>query len=492
MKMMKKLFAIALVAAIVLSLGVTAMAQTVGTAADGKGSITVQNAAKGQTYKVFKLFDATVGNGGIAYTGTIPDPLKDYFTEDSAGDSLKATGKSDEEIAAAVQAWGAKATGAVAEAKSDGSVLTFQGLDYGYYAVTSDQGAVVTVDSTTPNATIYDKNTTTVVVDSKATDKQSYSIGDTITYTATFSTANFLGEGVNSKQVTKYVISDTLPEFLSDVTVTSITVGGTAIATQSFDTNKQITIPWVNANGDSLYANGAKLVITYTAKLTKVVNVNGANINTITIQPYVKTTTGDEPWSENWSKDKEITTYAAALKKVDAKTKESLTGAQFTVKGLTVTGSNGVYTVVSYNPAANAAESAALDTDANGMLYIIGLANDVELTVTESKAPAGYNKLTAPFTLKPQVLEKTIYAESGTINYDAKDNVVSSSSTSTTTRTVERNLSELNAAAAVVDNNKGTELPSTGGIGTKIFYGVGAVLVIGAGVVLMGRKRAAD
>ena len=38
-------------------------------------------------------------------------------------------------------------------------------------------------------------------------------------------------------------------------------------------------------------------------------------------------------------------------------------------------------------------------------------------------------------------------------------------------------------------NNEGTVLPSTGGIGTTIFYIVGAILVIGAGVVLVTRRR---
>ena len=42
---------------------------------------------------------------------------------------------------------------------------------------------------------------------------------------------------------------------------------------------------------------------------------------------------------------------------------------------------------------------------------------------------------------------------------------------------------------ATVTNNSGEELPSTGGIGTTIFYIIGAILVIGAGVVLVTRRR---
>ena len=40
-----------------------------------------------------------------------------------------------------------------------------------------------------------------------------------------------------------------------------------------------------------------------------------------------------------------------------------------------------------------------------------------------------------------------------------------------------------------VENNTGSELPSTGGIGTTLFYVIGAILVIGAGVVLVTRRR---
>ena len=45
------------------------------------------------------------------------------------------------------------------------------------------------------------------------------------------------------------------------------------------------------------------------------------------------------------------------------------------------------------------------------------------------------------------------------------------------------------ATAVVVLNKAGTELPSTGGMGTTVFYVLGAVLVVGAGVLLVTKKR---
>ncbi len=493
MKHVKKIMALVFAVVLIIAMAVPAMAQTVGTAAAGTGSITINNAAKGETYGVVKLFDATVGaDGAISYTGTIPTELSAYFDQDTVGTITMKAGADEDALLAAVQAWAEDQTASVSEV-SDGTVLTFAGLSYGYYAIKSSQGGVITIDSTNPNANVYDKNSKTLTA-AKTVDGTSYSIGDTITYTATFNTVNWLGEGANAKQVIRYEISDTLPEFLTDVTVTGITVGGTAITTQQF-ANKTITIPWATEDPGSdpktytsIYDNGAVLVITYTAKLTDVTNINADDTNTVKIQPVTWNGTSEEkPWDDSWEKDAVIKTYAAALKKTDGT--NPLAGAQFTIKGLTVTGTAGEYTVVSYNPADDAAESAVLDTNADGKLYIIGLAEGVNLTVTEYKAPDGYNKLTAPTTLTPQILTEAVYKESGTVKYDAKGNVIASEATATTTKTVTKNLTDLDEHAVEVVNNKGTELPSTGGMGRTIFYIIGAILVVGAGVILVTRRR---
>ena len=115
----------------------------------GKGSITIQNAAKGETYKLYRLFDATVsatvqGNGSansIAYTGSIPEELKNYFEADENG-YITATEAAwtpnndikemSPELQKALETWTESAT-AVAVAESDGSQLKFINLEFFYY-----------------------------------------------------------------------------------------------------------------------------------------------------------------------------------------------------------------------------------------------------------------------------------------------------------------------------------------------------------------------
>lgn len=528
MKRTKKLASIILAMVMTLAMSATVFAQTqplTPTDSDN-ASITINNPAKGETYSVYKLFDATVNeNGEIAYqcTDNIPSEVAAFFSKDNShnvipADSIlvkdennKVTGtQMTTELKVALETWAKSAT-AVSTAESDGSTLTFTGLPYGYYVVTTthqsdaeegeDAKSAITVTSTQPNASVYDKNVNEPSV-TKMVENKSYSIGDTVKYTATFDTTNYIkqdnAEDKDSKQVVEYLIKDTLPEYLSDVTVTEITIGGVKYPangeTPQFYGNKEIKIPWATKEADgsytSNYTQGAQIVIKYEAVLTSTTNINAADTNTISIRPFVDNGNpkGPEPWDEEWKDTAEIKTYAAAIKKVD-QDGNPLAGAVFTIAGLTVKKvEDGVYKVVSYDPESNT-ESAEMSTDDQGKLYIVGLAKDVTLTVTEFKAPDGYNKLTETKTLTPQVLTTTIYETSGEKHYDKDGNLVSQSSTETTTKTVEKNLSDLDVGALKIENNKGTLLPSTGGIGTTIFYVVGGILVVGAAILLVTKKR---
>ena len=508
MKKMKKIFALLIAMIMVLGMSTMVFAQDIGgTQADGKGQIKISNAAKGETYTIYKLFDATLGeNGEVAYKGSIPSELATYFEETSTGSgyvkataaAVTATNMSDG-LKAALKTWANAQSANAGTAVSDGTTLNFNNLDYGYYVVTTTQGEqLVSVDTTMPTVSIIDKNTTTPTAGKKVDgqDTATASIGDTVTFTATFDTTNYIGE----EQVKSYTISDTLPPFLGSVAITEVKIVQSAddkttypdvdlSSTYTNFTNKQIIIPWVDNNNSSLYKNGSVINITYTAVVTSTVNINGANTNKVTLTPN-KDKEGKDPFKTPYSDTAVVNTYGAALKKVDDQG-NPLKGAEFTVAGLVVeavTGEPGVYRVVSYNPESTT-PSAVMTVNDDGKLYIIGLASDVTLKVTESKAPDGYNKLTKTTDLTAQVLTKTIYETSGTRYYDADGNLYAQEETGTTATTVTKNYTDLDASAVSIVNEKGVELPSTGGIGTTIFYIIGAILVIGAGVVLVTRRR---
>ena len=89
-----------------------------------------------------------------------------------------------EGLRAALKEWVKTATESV-YAVSDGSALNFKGLDYGYYVVTTTQGEqAISVDSTMPDVTIVDKNSSTPSNLEKKVDNGNVNIGDTVTYTA--------------------------------------------------------------------------------------------------------------------------------------------------------------------------------------------------------------------------------------------------------------------------------------------------------------------
>ena len=498
-KMKKKIFSILLIAIMVLASVGTAFAQEKDSEQGGQGTITIENASKGETYGVVKVFGASSISAPdkIAYhtDGEIPEPLKAFFDKDSAGNVTKKAGVDDTELIEAVQAWAKDQTPVVSEV-SDGSALTFTNLEYGYYAITSTQGAVVTLNSTIPSVNVKDKNTTDIDV-SKSVDEPDVSIGDTATYTVVGDTTNYIEEDGVSQQVKSYTIKDTLPEFLKDVTITSVRIldkdGTTEVAdlTATYEgafPSEGIVIPWVGEdNTTNLYKNGVKIEVVYTAVVTDKATVDGTtgNINKVTLQPN-KDKDGKDPFKEKKEDEEKIFTYAAALQKVD-QDKKPLAGAEFKVTGLQATKlEDGVYRCD--NDACEAGKETTLVCDSEGQLVILGLTTRNTLTATETKAPEGYNLLTETVTITPVATGSEIVKTSQTIYYDADGNVTDEE-TSTSYEKETYNVDLLKTAIVVV-NQKGVEMPETGGMGTTILYIIGAALVLGAGAVLVTRRKA--
>ena len=492
---MKKLLSILLALVMILSLATTAFAQTVDSENGGSAKITIENASKGETYELFKLFGATINEDAdsIAYTGTVPTELATYFVADangyiSATNAAKKAGTdgtlSDNELSEAavdaLKAWADAQTTPTASAISEGGALEFTNLEYGYYVVTTTQnnGLAITVDSTKPNATIYDKNTTVPKELTKDVAPENVYIGETVTYTVKFKTANYSG----TKKIISYTIGDTLPDFLSNENVTGITVDGTAIATQQFNSNNKIVLNWVGDDGNHLYANGAEVVITYTAVVTDSAAIDGeGNTNKVTVTWECEGTEQDPGKLEDTAT---IYTYALALKKVDQKGNPLADATfQFPFYVKETPAADGAYIY------AGTAEGDGLIntiiTPDDGLIIVKGLKSGEKVTITETAAPAGYNKLTKPVEVTPTKTGST--TTNVTVYLDENGNV-----TETATNTIVNVISDKIAAkVVVVVNMTGTELPETGGMGTTLIYTLGAILAVGSLILLVVKKRMA-
>lgn len=519
MKTMKKFVSLALALMMALALMAPAFAEENDGGTTKTGSITISNAVKGETYKLVKLFDATFNEDktAYAYTGTIPEALETYFVKDANG-NIEATNAAKGEdgtlssaAVSAIKDWAAKQTGT--EKTADGNELVFDNLTYGYYVVVSRStndnedsdipGGAVSVTTTNPNPTIVDKNDGKPHFpdgEGKKVDKKVVEVGETVTYTVSYITVNWIGKGDAAKQVISYTVADTLPDFLSNVQVTKITISGQEISAQQFDENKQIKIDWAEKGSlectdthehtDACYAwtskydNGAKLEITYTATVNeKVLNSDAADAehkNTVTVTP----TTTDGAGEPNTDDE---TVYTAIInidkyaenKENKEDTSKKLAGAKFVLKNNegkfytwveAVTDDDGKVTTpahvewVDTQDKATEANKGIVVTDDTGVAAFKGLKPGT-YTLVEIEAPAGYNKLDKDVTVEIKVT-------------DENDQPVET----------QANITQPSAVA----NSTGALLPSTGGIGTTIFYVVGGVLVVGAAILLMTRKRVRD
>lgn len=515
MKKTRRMLAFVLALVLCLAMGITAFA-------DGTdGSVKIENATVGVTYKAYKVFDATYDGDNIAYTvdqtlftalgGTVGTDLKAgpftiSGTKDAAGNfNVKLTSESTPatEIAAWISNNLSKFTevpatsGLDSNKKATANTVVFGNLAYGYYYVTSGLGSVVTIDNSKKDVVVKDKNPQeptlpvkviteedAVIVDSDQSsleaDKNDAAVGTTESFEVTYKATNYVtqGEGTNvsTKKVTKFYIDDQPTNMTIDPSTVSVTVGSTSVisngavvdiaghpATVSVATGDagklEITIDWVDANGNSIYAAkdgeaDIEVTLTYDAVILADAATENAE-NTVN----VKYDRDGEPDCELGEDKTETDTYKFRLDKTDGTT--GLTGAKFEltlgttkVQFIDVNGDGSVYRVAA---AGESGATTTIDLKEHSSTEIRGLDKKI-YSLTEIEAPKGYNRLTTD----TPVAENALTVADETIADNTKVEVI---------------------------NEQGSVLPSTGGIGTTIFYVVGAVLVIGAGVVLIARRR---
>lgn len=464
MKMMKKLAALGLAIALTLGMAITALAYDVPTGQGGSKTIKITNASKGETYAIYKLFDATVGGGHIAYTSTtaISEQVADenelpFYTDDKLNVIFREGYNTDSVLSKKAQEWIAKNGTEITQTTNDDGAasIDFSGLKDGYYYVTTTQGTAISVDSTTENTvTIVDKNSTnpTPGPNPKTVAESNKTIGEKVEYTINFTTTNY---NENNTKIYNYKIVDTSTDVKIDKDTVNVTVDGkdptVAPTIEYADNVLTVTIPWTQdgtANGNHLYKKGVPVQIKYTAEILALDADNSVKFN----------------WNDSnefGNGQVTVNNFDFNLNKVADDRTTALSGAEFTLaKSDSTTPISFVEKTVGdvkKYVVANSNDSNKSTTIVAGAVNIDGLGAGT-YTLTETKAPAGYNLLTAPLTITID--------ENGNVTFEGKTG---------------KDISVINYA--------GSTLPSTGGIGTTIFYVTGGLLVIVAVVLLVTKKR---
>ena len=227
---MKKFLSILMVVTMLLSLGVTAFA------AENTGSITITNATIGNSYSLYKIFDATYSTDAsgnteaVSYSittdnqffsymfGTDGKTENTYFAYDAVTDAV--TRKADTQnsdiigyLTDMVRSEENNFTAVKTETAANETVV-FDNLPYGYYLIDKGNSAAVTIDSNTPDVQVIDKNQIPGTDFSKKIwdeDSQQWvtnssaNIGDLVNFQVQFDATNYDGE----KQIKYYTIADT-------------------------------------------------------------------------------------------------------------------------------------------------------------------------------------------------------------------------------------------------------------------------------------------
>lgn len=470
---MKKTMSVLLALVLLLALSVPAMAA-------GEGTITINKAVVGQTYTIYRILELESYNlttNAYSYKATTDweDFIKSADIKDkyvSVNDEGYVTWKDGADAAAFAKLARAYAAdnsiGNQGSKKAETTTVTFNNLELGYYLVDSTLGTLCSLDTTNPTVTIEEKNAKpsnvkTVEEDSTGAygSTNDADIGQTVNFKSTI-TAQAGAEN--------YVFHDKMSGGLTYTGVTGVTLKrGVAeattvdpadyeIKTEGLTDDCTFEIVFKQTFCDTLEAND-KIEISYTATVNEnaVVGGNG-NPN----ESHLSYGDQNHPTS---TPDSTTTTYTWEIDVLKYTTKDdnevTLAGAVFTLSR-DETGTDLIKLVKVADNVYRVAKTGETDitqitTDATGAFTIKGLDSDTYY-LTEIAQPAGYNKLADPI--------KVVINDHGKVNYN-----------NDYTGTVR------------VENKTGAELPSTGGVGTTVFYVVGGLMVLLAVVLLVTRKK---
>lgn len=493
MKHMKRFVALFAALALVLAMAVPAFAES-GTGATATGSITISNAIPGTEYKAYKMFELSYnpeeGTRPAAYTYKVVSDWANFFKTGATGASyipVDATtgyaGKPTFETNSTKAADFAKAAleyarkqnitatkDETADSATEGATtvtVTMSGLELGYYLVDTNAGALCSLGTTDYTARIEEKNEVPSVDKKTKVDNEDWAdenyqqIGKVVEFKTTIHA---------KKGAQKYVLHDTMTDGLTFKGSVQVKVGNA-------DLNAGTDYTFTTETGDNCAFHVA-LTDNYCNSITNDKDIEvyySATVNKNAVKSNVETNETWLDYGEGHETTKDSTKtkiYQFDLVKYTkvGDTKHLLDGAEFKLyeDSNKTTEVKFIYdkNTKTYRVADSSETSSANATIKveDGKVTLTGLKKKTYY-LEETQEPQGYNKLNE--------LQTVNLGENG---FEPKASVDTTNKTYT-------------SGGYGVENNAGTTLPTTGGIGTTIFYLIGGGLMVAAAVLLIAKKR---
>ena len=512
-KTIKKLMAALLAVALLCAMAVPAFAAEGTAPAATTGTVTVQNVVSGKTYKIYRILDiATHDSDYSSVVYKVNDNWKEfirstgntYFTsiDDTTGVVVvkeKLTSENIANLAAAAKTWLDTHTIADDGEKTAGAADTsiqFTNKALGYYLLsssnwgTNNADAIFSLNSSSPNVTVQEKNgkptiDKKIIENNTAVKNNTAGIGDYVQFKTTVTVVDGTPYA--------YKITDTMSAGLTFINNNTAYPLAVTVNNTPFDASNYTLAPTTNGftltfhdNGDTsvLHTNDVVIVTYYAQVNNNAVVGSSGNTNTATLEYGHTPTNGGSSTTTTYVWDFSIHKYTTTTVNRDI----ALSGAVFKLYkmsgstksyatfGGASTNSDGVsvYKLTSWTD--TEASATELSTPASGNIKLEGL-DAGTYYLKEVTAPEGYNKLTAD-------IEVTI-----TSTMPSGESAVASHTVSYKAVGAEGSASQADEGTVRVLNNAGATLPSTGGMGTTLFYVIGGGLMVAAVVLLVTKKR---